>query len=61
MSFELLLLGGFVVTLAVIGIAGLTFDLLHRGGQPHSMRNGAVQRHAAVMFRYYREVGDSHG
>ncbi len=56
---ELLILG-FLALLSVIGLAGLLYDRVHKTDAPHSWRNGAVQRHAVIMSRYYHDVGDSH-
>ena len=51
---------GFLALLTVIGLAGLLYDRIHKTDPPHSWRNGAVQRHAVIMSRYYHDVGDSH-
>ena len=60
MAEAAILVLGLLGLLSVIGLAGLLYDLAHKTDPPHSWRNGAVQRHAVIMSRYYRDVGDSH-
>jgi hypothetical protein len=60
MSEAAIVVLGFVALLSAIGVAGLLHDLIHKPDQWHFWRNGAVQKRAVIMSRYYHDVGDSH-
>ncbi len=57
MSEAAMVVLGFLAAVSVIGAAGLFYDLVRRTDVPHSWRNGVVHRHAAIMSRYYHDVG----